>query len=146
MIVNVIQSVVASLTPSAPAFYHAEQFEQNLNDDATFPMVYLEHPIKGKDLTPNNSPALAHSIEYTLNIFFLDKTNLDDTILDRQTIIDAMLALKRQFVVRLCNHSAVKTLGVVEHTEVYNVLDLNLDGVWTTLTVTLYDKDAVCLT
>jgi hypothetical protein len=147
MIVTVIQNVTASLTPSpAPTFYHGEQFEMNTHDEVSQKIVFLEHPIRGKDLTPNVSPAMAHSIEYTINLFFLDKSNLSDTIIQRQPIIDAMLALKRQFIIRLCNNPNVKDVTAVEHLEVYNVLDLNLDGIWATITLTLYDKESVCLT
>lgn len=148
MIVTVIQNVTAGLTPApAPTFYHGEQFEMNTYDNTVAStIVYLEHPIRGKDLTPNFSPAMAHSIEYTINLFFLKKSKLSDTIIQRQPIIDAMLALKRQFIIRLCNNSNVKDVTAVEHLEVYNVLDLNLDGIWATITLTLYDKETVCLT
>ena len=146
MIVTVLQDVTALLTPApAPAFYHAEQFEQNTQDDAVLPLVYLEHPIKGKDVMPQGMPARTNLIAYTVNLFFLDRSELADTIVERQVIIDAMYALKRQFVVRLSNDERVKSVDAVETMEVYNVLDANLDGIWVTLSLTLYDGGGLCL-
>lgn len=147
MIVTIIADTTAAIggTP-APTFYHAEQFEQNYNDDATLPMIYLEHPIKGADtILPQGN----QETTYTLNIFFLDKTGTDgiaETILTKQTTIDAMHALKRKFILRLRNDSRVKEIKGSTHTEIYNLLDLNLDGLWLTLTVVTLDTAAVCLT
>lgn len=147
MIVTILADTTAAISgANAPTFYHAEQFEQNYNDDATLPMVYLEHPIKGADkILPQGN----QETTYTLNIFFLDKTGTDglaETILAKQTTIDAMHELKRQFIIRLRADSRVKEITGSTHVEIYNLLDLNLDGLWLTLTVITTDTAPVCLT
>lgn len=143
MIVTVLSETTAALnvTP-APTFYHGEQFEQNTQDDATLPIVYLEHPLKANDkLLPQGQ----QEPTYTLNVFFLDRSSLDMTIAQRQVIVDGMHALKRKFIVKLMNDARVKSINSITHVEVYNVLDINLDGLWCTLSLTLYDNASVCL-
>ena len=143
MIVTILQETTSALnfTPS-PTFAHGEQFEQNTQDDTTLPLVYLEHPLRAKDAI---LPQGQQEPTYTLNLFFLNRSNLDDTINERQQIVDSMHALKREFIIRLKNDPRVKSLDSLSHVEVYNVLDLNLDGVWCTLSATLYDGASVCL-
>lgn len=146
-IITIIQSCALAVNvpsiPTGPFFAHSEQHEFNLSDDVSLPIIYLEHPIKGVDryLPQGNAETT-----YTLNIFLLDKSNLDDLITQRQLIIDKMHKIKRQFILRLRQHVDVISIGSLTHMEVYNLLDLNLDGLWLTLTLTLTDKDAVCLT
>lgn len=142
MIVTILQQITQAVnfTPQ-PTFAHGEQFEQNTHDDTTLPLVYLEHPLKAKDTI---LPQGQQEPTYTLNLFFLNRSNLDDTINERQPIVDSMHALKRKFIVKLLNDSRVKSIDSLSHVEVYNVLDLNLDGLWCTLTLTLIDGASVC--
>jgi hypothetical protein len=144
MIVTVLSDITGSLsTLPAPTFYHAEQYEQNVNDEASLPLIYLEHPVKATDTI---LPQGGQEPTYTVNLFFLDKSNLSDDISTRQVIVDAMYAIKREFIIRLNQDSRVKAIKSVSYLEVYNVLDINLDGLLVTLVVTLNDGAPVCLT
>jgi hypothetical protein len=147
-IVSIIQSCVSAINvtptlPTDPFFAHSEQYEFNLADDTSLPIVYLEHPVKGNDkILPQGNCETT----YTINVFILDKSNLEDLITQRQVIIDNMHIIKRQFILRLRQHADVKDINSVSHVEVYNVLDMNLDGLWLTISVTLLDNAPVCLT
>lgn len=142
MIVTVIHNAVNALS-TVCSFFHGEKWEQNLQDEqAVFPLVMLEHPVTSTDeiVGQGNYPTT-----YDLTIFFSNKSKLSDFQTDRQPNIDAMLALKREFLLRLNQDPAVDKIISSKTTELINVFNLNLDGILLKLSVKLRDIAPVCL-
>lgn len=149
-IITIIESIVDDI-PSKPNFIHGQKGWQNVeSDESAFPAIYLEEPLTSDD-TFHQGGLVEES--YPLQMMFLDKTELDQTPEQLRPIVDAMRALRRQFIIRLKTKKNTNGENIVRPElvtnirtiDVYNVFDVNISGVIVTFNVTPLNSDSVCV-
>lgn len=130
-------------------FYHSELYEMNENDSPEYPFVHLVHPLIGKDLINEYGVT---GTEYTLKLFFLTKSLLEYKMSEREGEVQKMITAKNQFIQKILQAIAtpvvppadeqphITKLVGVDHEEMFNEFDSNLDGVLVTMTLQVAQK------
>lgn len=147
-IVTFIKSIVDTLvyksTPAIvyPSFYHGEAAFQNIRaDNDIFPAVYLDQPITGRETFPSFVQT-----EYSVILFFLNKSEFDWNTAKMQVIIEDMTTLTRKFLLRLGKEQNVRIVKNVSITQLpVGGFDTPVAGCILKLDVTLINNLSNCL-
>jgi len=136
---TIIEAISIAANPAATFRYGWKAF-QNLKADkeATFPLHYLDFPIKG-----NISLKQSGLIEriYPLTILFAGKTKLDDTPAQHDTVIATMRAESTKFIQKAQENANVHFIRDIRETEVINIFDLNMSGIILELSLVPFPDD-----
>jgi len=139
-IVEYIESVLTGMSEGF-TFLYADKPEQNLQDDANFPIAYMDY--LGSDDTPHKTGALTS--EYQLNIFFGVKSELDWTTLQHEQNGNApMRVAAKKFINLLQTGNFFREIKAFKRKDVKNVYDVNITGCLLTVNVTLIDVTPNC--
>lgn len=128
-----------------PFFYHGLKSWQNLvADDESFdtaPAVYLDEPIMSYDDIKQSG-----YIEegYPLKLLFIDKSEPDWTPAEHQVVIAKMRTLRRQFLNKLQQSDTIRHVADSQTTDVVNLFDTNVSGVFLEVTIYLYNTESSC--
>lgn len=142
-IVSLIGSIVATVT-DAPTFIHGDKGYQNLISDELnieTGVIYLDEPISSND-SFKQSGYLEET--YPLKLLFAKKTELDWTPAQHQVIIQECREMRREFMVLLQNNSSVQSFKSSKTTDIQNLFDINLSGVYLELEVVPFNVAANC--
>jgi len=139
-IIEKIEAIVATMTTAVTSagdwtWYTMESEELNRDDDAVFPFVHLDRPLRwtGRVKTGFNE------IDYALSVFFGGALmELDQAQKDREANMENMRKASREFVTKL----AASGFTVLDYSafEGYNAMDMNCDGVWLNVKVRLNES------
>lgn len=141
---SLIESIIASIevSPSFTTYYELKSF-QNLEDDTTFPIVYID-PIEWTPILTG----VTIQREYKLNLFFADKSDLDYTYSQHKTIIESIEPSVIEFLLRLrdvnTDNWVVYKVNNASIKEAINVFDLNVTGLLLSCTVVCAKKESIC--
>lgn len=140
--IDIVSENVALLSIPAPGFATSETWEQNLNDSATLPLVFLERPLIEKGhLLPQGNPEGT----FPLSIYFIgNRSDLEAKQSDIEATLSAMRALKRKFLILLHRDTRVKEVRDYNTVEVANFLDLNAPAIWLKVDILIDDGFPVC--
>lgn len=146
-IITIIESVVNDLD-SKPSFFYGQKGWVNLKaDKPEFPAVMLIEPITSSDTFHQGGMV---DSDYDVYMLFLDDSPLDDTPEQKRVVVDAMRALRREFILKLklvkdsSRTHVFKSITNVRTTDTYNELDRNASGVGVSFTATPLNGDSVC--
>lgn len=112
-------------------FIYGEPSFQNLVDSIPtgITVFYLNHPITSNDNPINNGYYMEEV--YSVSMFFGQASNFDFVMKDNhQAIIAYMRQLKRKFLSMVSSDETVITFKNVKTTDVINLFNLNLSGVY----------------
>lgn len=144
-IVSLINSVATAIT-GTPKFIHGDKGFQNLQDDIdiTAGVVFLDEPIASNDVL-KQSGYLEES--YPLRILFAKKSQMDWTPEQHQVVIQECREMRREFIVLLSNNSNIQSvIPGMKTTDIINLFDVNLSGVYLEITVVPFNIAANCFT
>lgn len=127
-----------------PTFFTSEMWLQNLQDEAAYPLIYLERPItESGQVLPQGNPKSS----YDLNIFlFSGITNQDSLQETIEPLLSSAKDMKRQLVVLFQNDKRINEIKSysVEEISQTNKLDINACGVWLRISLNVIDNISVC--
>jgi hypothetical protein len=141
---SLIENLIANIevSPSFTTYYELKSF-QNLEDDATFPIVYID-PI---EWTPKLGGYTIQR-EYKLSLFFADKSDFDYTYAQHKSIIESLEPSLLEFLLRLrdvnTDNWVVYNITNPSIKEAINVFDLNVTGLLLNCTVVCAKKESIC--
>jgi hypothetical protein len=139
--ISLIKTIVEALTGN-PSFYHGIKGWQNLEaDDESFPAVYLDEPIISYD-DIKQSGYIEES--YPLKLLFIDKSHPDWNPIQHQVVITAMRLLRREFLNKLQQNDDIRHIASSQTTDVMNLFDANVSGVFVEVTVYFYNQESSC--
>ena len=141
--ISIIRAIVAALT-GPPEFYHGTSQWQNLDADKaelSNGIVYLDEPLRSRDDVKQGGYM---EETYPLSLLFLKKSELKWTPAEHQVVIAEMRTLRREFINALQSHASIRRIGDPITTDVTNVLDANLSGVFVEIDVTPFNTEAAC--
>lgn len=123
---------------------------QNLSADetTTFPVVFLDSPITSSDEFKQGG--YVH-VNYNLRMMFAQKSELDWSQVQQDTVIDQMRLLARTFVLSLKakkgtdNAHWFRNIEGVRRTDFQNLFDVNVSGCILELTLEPFDESGVCV-
>jgi hypothetical protein len=141
-IVSLIADIAATVTDT-PVFLHGDKSFQNLQDNVVIDtgVIYLDEPITSTD-TIRQSGYLEEL--YPLKILFAKKTAMDWTPAQHQVVIQACREMRREFLVLLQNNSSIQRIGSSRTTDITNLFDLNISGVYLEIEVIPFNEAANC--
>jgi hypothetical protein len=151
MIVALIKQIAEGLPVSEspnvyPTFIHGErEIQIYLADEILGVTISLDEPIISNDIIKQGGYI---EEEYPIIMMFTDKTELDYTPEQHQTVILQMRALSKRFLNRLLSSTYgenVREVKLVSRTDIKNVFDTNKSGVILRLTVVPFNSDTACL-
>ena len=141
---NVAVINIATIPVTHPTFLSSEMWLQNLQDDAGYPLVFLERPIteQGKVLPQGNPQST-----YDLNVWlFAGTTRQDSPQSEIEPLLSTSKDMKRQLVILLQRDRRIERINsysVEEISQTQN-LDINPCGVWLKINLTVIDPLTVC--
>jgi hypothetical protein len=153
-IVTVLEEVIGLIGASpALTLTHGTRFEQNNDgDNATFPKVYLDEPLKSRETIASGGNA---QVVYPVVLFFADKAILDATPSQQRVIILQMRTYAKEFITRIqaytyqanglkaFNMSSGLTYNL---TDVVNLpYDVGLTGVLLEIELPIINYGAICI-
>lgn len=146
---DVVTIIKASLTGMgvnvAKEFYHGPKSYDNLfmdSTDKTKMVVLLDYPITSKD-SIKTSGLIEET--YQVTMFFLKKTNLDDTTDQHLTQIKTTWAKANQFLHKLMfDNTDVRTVANSGKTGLINLFDANWSGVQLDFELTPFNRESGC--
>jgi len=129
-----------------PSFYYGTKAYQNLKgDDQVFPAVFLDSPIK---YTFEVQQSGYIRFLPTLELFFIDKTTLDPSEEELNTVEANMLSLVKSFLIAVQNHSMARLSFdypyPVSGYGFSSIFDVNVAGIAITLSLELVDDNSFC--
>lgn len=142
-IVSLINTVAVAIT-GTPTFIHGDKGFQNLQDDINIEsgVVFLDEPITSND-TLKKSGYLEES--YPLRILFAKKSKMDYTPEQHQVLIQECREMRREFIVLLSDNENIRSIEpTMKTTDIINLFDINLSGVYLELTVLPNNNAANC--
>jgi hypothetical protein len=122
-------------------FFHGEESYQNKEgDEMELPGVFLFEPIVSNDEIKGSL------IEetYPTKMFFANKSETDWTPEQHQVVIGAMRELSRKFLVALRSSEKVRYVKNIKRTDVKNLFDVNLSGVFLEVSITPFNSNPAC--
>lgn len=137
---SIIKEIAEALDGS-PLFYSGFKSYQNLQDVEQFPVIYLDEPLTSIDELKQTGYIQA---VYQVDMFFGNKTELDNTQLEHDVVINAMRELARQFIIACQNDERIRFIKNAKRTNIINLFDLNLSGCFLTIELTPYNDDGRC--
>ena len=141
---ELIEDVVSGITVGLDTFqfYHADKSWQNLiSDEANFPLVYLDNPIKWRYSFTSGSVL---EREYDLKLFIAYKTELDFNPDEHVTEIEKAVACCQKIINSLRFNPEIKNIKDVGGFEIINAFDVNVSGVLLYMTVYHRNSDSIC--
>lgn len=125
-----------------PTFFHGEPQWQNIVADNTlFPITFLDEPI-----TSNDDLKKSGYIEetYPVKILIANKSSLDYNPSEHNTIVEDMRDLSKKLITRLSNDARVKSISNITRTNVINLFNANITGVYLKCSLVLNTTNAIC--
>lgn len=141
---TIIKNIVENdLGSPVPTFRYGWKAFQNLKADKenVFPLVYLHAPISASDSL--KSSGLIES-EFSLELFFGDKTKIDYTPEQHDVIIQEMRTLSTKFIQECQKDTAIHFVKNCKRSEAINIFDLNLSGIILEITIIPFNADSFC--
>ena len=146
MLVTIIQEIVEALeygSPSqSPVFVSGWKGWQNLAiDDLLNDVVLLDTPLRSNDTLTRG---IYTEENYTINIAFFRKSEIDYTPEEHEVIVDVMRGVKEKFIYALRQDSRIRNVTNASTQDVFNAFNVNLSGCLLTITVTPFGTYSKC--
>jgi len=142
---QLISGKVALLTANGETytFLHSESEYQNMiSDEAVFPCVYLDMPMKFK---PVITPSGMYQMTYICYLLVVFKSELDDNDTQQETIFVKAQNAVRQFILSLDSDTDnVRDLVIGEVVQVQNAIGSNLGGAVLPFSLRIINYDGIC--
>ena len=142
-IFDILESCVFPLDGN-PRLHSATDWEQNIKADSiSYPCVFLNRPTPYK---PTKIGRFATRQEvYEVKLFFCDKSRPEYTQIQHDEIIEEQRLTVAQFLETLEHHSEVDVIvGEPRCTDIFNLNDQNLDGIWLEFNLRLNIDEGIC--
>ena len=138
-----INQIVLAMSGYDFTFLHADKPEQNLGDDVTGDIAYLDFPIESADTLHKTGAITA---EYEIKILFARKSELEWTTDQHETdCIEPMRTAARKFITALQNDNEIKSVISSRRLDVKNIFDANMSGCIATIKLIVMDANAICV-
>lgn len=139
--ISLIKNIINQLT-GEPSFYHGIRGWQNIEaEDGMFPAVYLDEPITSYD-DIKQSGYIEES--YPLKMLFIGKSEPDWTPAQHQIVIADMRSLRKEFLNKLQQNDSIRHISDTKTTDVMNLFDSNVSGVFLEVTIYIYNQESIC--
>jgi len=142
-IFTILESCIFPLTGN-PRLVSSTDWEQNIKADSiAFPCVFLNRPTPY--LHTNISKYGNRQEVYDVKLFFCDKSRPEYTQIQHDEIIEEQRLQVAQFIHTLEAHSEVDVIvGDPRCTDIFNLNDQNLDGIWLEFSLRLNIDEGIC--
>lgn len=141
-VATVIMEIVGLLPGGPFTFLHADKPEQNLDDDATFPICYMDFYVVTDDKL-HQSGAITE--EYAVTLFWGMKSELDWKSNQHDTdCCVPMMATSRKFITLCQKDSRIREVKSSKRRKVKNFFDVNTSGVLQEIRLTFVDGNSIC--
>lgn len=141
-IVSLIQTIAESIGSPAPTFIHGEKSFANLAiDSINTGVVILDEPIKSNDTLTVSGTLLEN---YQITLFFLDKSELDWTPTQRNTIVESQRENRRLFINDISSNENVKSISNIITTNIPFIYNSVFTGIICQFTVSVENLDSNC--
>lgn len=142
-IFTILESCIFPLTGN-PRLVSSTDWEQNIKADSiAFPCVFLNRPTPYRHT--NISKYGNRQEVYDVKLFFCDKSRPEYTQIQHDEIIEEQRLQVAQFIHTLEAHSEVDVIvGDPRCTDIFNLNDQNLDGIWLEFSLRLNIDEGIC--
>ena len=142
-IFTILESCIFPLTGN-PRLHSATDWEQNIKADSiSYPCVFLNRPTPYRH--SNISKYGNRQEVYDVKLFFCDKSRPEYTQIQHDDVIDEQRLQVAQFIHTLEHHSEVDVIvGEPRCTDIFNLNDQNLDGIWLEFSLRLNIDEGIC--
>jgi hypothetical protein len=142
-IVNLIKSIAEGLISPPYIFGYGTEKELNaLHDDTQYPAIFLVGEIFSNDDLKQSSYVEEN---YQIKMLFLDKSELENTIEQQESIIQSMRALRQLFLNSLQSNPNIRFIKNIKTTNIHNLWDTNVSGVWLEFQLTPFNDAKSCV-
>lgn len=142
-IFTILESCIFPLSGN-PRLVSSTDWEQNIKADSiAFPCVFLNRPTPYRHT--NISKYGNRQEVYDVKLFFCDKSRPEYTQIQHDEIIEEQRLQVAQFIHTLEAHSEVDVIvGDPRCTDIFNLNDQNLDGIWLEFSLRLNIDEGIC--
>ena len=142
-IFTILESCIFPLSGN-PRLVSSTDWEQNIKADTiAFPCVFLNRPTPYRHT--NISKYGNRQEVYDVKLFFCDKSRPEYTQIQHDEIIEEQRLQVAQFIHTLEAHSEVDVIvGDPRCTDIFNLNDQNLDGIWLEFNLRLNIDEGIC--
>jgi len=142
---ELLQEVINDIdVKKRPTFINANKFDANLEaDNSNFPLCVLVEP--GTTIETMDAQGQVQ-LEHVINLMWAMLSKPDwKQVDDNEKCILPMRVLSTEFLMRLSQHSLIKSITFSTRTNFTKIMDVNMSGVYHNIRFKVISEEAVCL-